>query len=581
MAYIENLSQSVDPVLWDHLFPRKKDDPAQGVFELGLVLGGTVAAGAYTAGALDFLVEALDNWEAQKNSGDAVPDWKTVIKAMSGTSGGGVLAATLAKAVAWEFPPVRSKPLAPAIDNPFYHVWVESLDVKAFLSNDDLKAGGAIRSLLNSDCRFRAGEYVANFPLNMLGQKYRNYVANPLPVFLTLTNLKGIPCSVEWGNGVAQAYTDHADYVRLAVFTHGDNAPVRPDEFGVSVNPLNGFISWDDASKFALGTSAFPIGLPLQPLARPVEHYRYRPIIIPGDGTQTAEIKQQIVDWSALIPKGATDVDPTYHFLAADGGVMNNEPIELCRQELAGMVGRNPRAGKDAKRAVILIDPFADAPALGCESFTNLGDAAKSLLDSMKSQARYSTQDLLLAYRPECYSRFMITPRRGDIVGGKAIATASLGAFGGFLCQEYREHDYFLGRKNCQDFLAKPDQAWLPEDNSLFATWRANNPEAANALRKQNALGEFCLPLIPLYGNCLNTQFVPAYPSKRFDPDANWFQNLLEDRVDALLDKVNDELLSSFLSKLYVEIGEVLGGKSKIVKGITKKIREGLDEWAL
>ena len=35
----------------------------EGVFRLGLVLNGTVAAGAWTAGVLDFLVEALDLWE--------------------------------------------------------------------------------------------------------------------------------------------------------------------------------------------------------------------------------------------------------------------------------------------------------------------------------------------------------------------------------------------------------------------------------------------------------------------------------------------------------------------------------------
>ena len=36
-------------------------------FELALVLGGTVSAGAYTAGAIDFLAEALDCFEAAKN----------------------------------------------------------------------------------------------------------------------------------------------------------------------------------------------------------------------------------------------------------------------------------------------------------------------------------------------------------------------------------------------------------------------------------------------------------------------------------------------------------------------------------
>ena len=48
------------------------DDPKvpDETFELALVLGGTVSAGAYTAGALDFLIEALDCWEAARAGGD-------------------------------------------------------------------------------------------------------------------------------------------------------------------------------------------------------------------------------------------------------------------------------------------------------------------------------------------------------------------------------------------------------------------------------------------------------------------------------------------------------------------------------
>ena len=39
-------------------FPAKTRDVPPGTFELGLVLGGTVSAGAYTGGVLDFLIEA-------------------------------------------------------------------------------------------------------------------------------------------------------------------------------------------------------------------------------------------------------------------------------------------------------------------------------------------------------------------------------------------------------------------------------------------------------------------------------------------------------------------------------------------
>ena len=46
------------------------DPPAPNTFELALVLGGTVSAGAYTAGAVDFLIEALDCWTNARDTGD-------------------------------------------------------------------------------------------------------------------------------------------------------------------------------------------------------------------------------------------------------------------------------------------------------------------------------------------------------------------------------------------------------------------------------------------------------------------------------------------------------------------------------
>jgi len=52
----------------------------------------------------------------------------------------------------------------------------------------------------------------------------------------------------------------------------------------------------------------------------------------------------------------------------------------------------------------------------------------------------------------------------------------------------------------------------------------------------RNASGTCCLPLVPLFGNCLNAQLVPAYPRNKFDPEAKWFQRVPEDRVETLLD---------------------------------------------
>jgi hypothetical protein len=46
-------------------YPSIRPPTAAGTFEIGLVLAGAVSAGAYTAGVLDFLYEALDYWDGR------------------------------------------------------------------------------------------------------------------------------------------------------------------------------------------------------------------------------------------------------------------------------------------------------------------------------------------------------------------------------------------------------------------------------------------------------------------------------------------------------------------------------------
>ena len=72
-------------------------------FHLGLSMAGAVSAGAYTAGFMDYLLEALSEWENAKqqqlnNSDSNIPTHNVIIDAIGGASAGGMVGmiATLA-----------------------------------------------------------------------------------------------------------------------------------------------------------------------------------------------------------------------------------------------------------------------------------------------------------------------------------------------------------------------------------------------------------------------------------------------------------------------------------------------------
>src|SRR5688572_24408183 len=62
------------------------------VFHLGLAMAGAISAGAYSAGVLDFLIEALDEWEKVRGQPD-IPNHRVVITVVSGASAGAITGA--------------------------------------------------------------------------------------------------------------------------------------------------------------------------------------------------------------------------------------------------------------------------------------------------------------------------------------------------------------------------------------------------------------------------------------------------------------------------------------------------------
>jgi len=118
-------------------------------FKIGINMAGAISAGAYTAGVLDFLIEALDEWESAKQRGEVVPRHEVKLEVFSGASAGGMCAAISAVQVQQDFDHIRDTSLT-GTNNRFYESWVNRIDIRELLQTDDLEKGQPVLSLLDS-----------------------------------------------------------------------------------------------------------------------------------------------------------------------------------------------------------------------------------------------------------------------------------------------------------------------------------------------------------------------------------------------------------------------------------------------
>jgi hypothetical protein len=405
-------------------------------FEIGLVMAGAVSAGAYTAGVMDYLLEVLETWEHARQQGLQVPQHRVVIKVMAGASAGGMTSALAA---------VQMLSKGREGNSLLYDCWVKKVDILHLLGTSDLQEGEPIRSLLDANV-------VQNIAHEAISQENPPqwvdvpWIEKDLKIYLTLSNLRGLPYGIdmEGPTGLAHGMTDHADY-----------------EF-VRVGPEMSPIDWKRLRDAAVATGAFPIGLEARMMSRPLEDYKERMF---KDG-------RWISGFLKLDPKIA---DP-YTFLAVDGGMLNNEPMELARSvwsekpkseekiqdysQLDDHSIEDDRKGQ-GKRAILMIDPFPDPPAMPPapgNSTPGIFGLLAPILGALRSQSLFKVEELIRATREDDLTRYLIAPIRKESNGQhaeNALASGFLMGFGGFMSEEFREHDYHLGRRNCQQFLRK------------------------------------------------------------------------------------------------------------------------------
>ncbi|WP_281232918.1 patatin-like phospholipase family protein [Flavobacterium gelatinilyticum] len=411
-------------------------------FEIGLVMAGAVSAGAYTAGVIDYLLQALDEWEkAKAENSTEVSHHKVRIKVMTGASAGGMVCAiTAAELIRRE----KEKALDYK-ESLLYKAWVEEIDIKPLLTTSDLDGEKAIKSMLNSDVLDTIADTIIN-PEGIEFIDLPHYIAPELKMYLTLTNLRGLPYEfkVTGESGLPYGMDDHADYQYFELCK-----ATRVED-------------WRKLRVAAVATGAFPVGLKARLIERDTTEYKER-------------IEKNGRDISGKL-KLDTKTGIAYPFVAVDGGVLNNEPIELatsvwaskdepqativdCVNNIKGIRIQNKDNLKPGKNALIIIDPFpnfASNNEAATIHDTDLANVILPLISAMRSQNLFKPEELVMA-ADECnYTRYLIAPvRRNDrgAIAENALACGFFGGFGGFLSKEFREHDYHLGRRNAQRFL--------------------------------------------------------------------------------------------------------------------------------
>jgi hypothetical protein len=435
-------------------------------FHLGLCLAGAVTAGAYTAGVIDYLFEALDKWDKRKKENvPGTPSHNVVIDVIGGASAGGMTGIITAAALNNEIKPVKFPTSAQEIfaeqpQNKFYHSWVDLISKDMFsmmLNTSDITKDSAVYSLANAGFIDKIADKVVTIDTNNI-KPLPPYINNQLKIFTTLTNLEGFPYEISCqGNTTLNTYymaihNDYACFQLNKAETEKDGWMLLDFKTGKNV---------DIAKSAAMATGAFPVGLKSRKLSRK------------ADDVNT-------IKWLA-------DVDPVdgpeYITQNIDGGTINNEPFEKVRDVLKEITKQeDPKDYNNPGKfnsSILFVDPFPSEKPGKFKIDTGLFKTIGYTLSALIGQGRTKPGIVSKAMNTNLAGQFLIAPSRRrptlhgedeSVQGEKAIACGAFDGFSGFINKEFRVHDYFLGRFNCEimlrDYFIISESAL--NDNEIF-----------------------------------------------------------------------------------------------------------------
>ena len=360
----------------------------KNVYEIGLAMAGAISAGAYSAGVVDFLFQALHEWElAKRDDPDHVPNHSVCIRAAAGASAGSITAALAAVAVAGGLRPekfakadVEEQPhkcVLPAL----YKAWVTlpdmastAKDANDLLTTNDLENGAAPQSILNAGILTAlTGEALGlpdlppgSVPPPAFGGAPLPYLPKRLHVYLTLSNMRGVPYFVGFeGSGEVRGHHmmchgDRAHYILEGIGTHDSENQWLSGDSGkcleIATAPRAGkptAEAWQVYGHTALASAAFPVGLAARLIRTDIGEYAKR---------RWPRLPETAKSYPPSWPKKWKD-GQAFSFMSLDGGLIDNEPFEYVRRAIMRDNKEENKTGENSvKGAIIMVDPFPEAP---------------------------------------------------------------------------------------------------------------------------------------------------------------------------------------------------------------------------
>ena len=556
------------------------------IFSIGLTMAGAVSAGAYTAGVMDYLIETLANWEeARKNGEKDVPsDYKVKIEIMSGASAGGITAALAAMSMRQNHTPANNENKN-GQNNLLYDCWVNMADdgdknntIEKLLALDDLEEEEGIQSILNS----KTLDIIAGKAVKYGAPKtaFPNFMSKELDVVLTVTNLNGLAYNIEFKSyqeATPAKLTMHSGFYRFR-FKEEDEARSE-DYFNLNLKDESHRNIIVDAAK---ASGAFPIGLRARKekfLTKFIKQYSQS--IFPESHKDNISLDEDVLQ------------NETYNFVAVDGGVINNEPYGYTYKNLKEKIDN--RAGKaEGSYAIIMVDPFPSDghKAMENENKTDIFSILPKLISTLRNQVMFRQEDLLDALSDDNSTRFLIAPIRKIKIKDKKIpvenpiACGALGGFSGFFDKEFRQHDFELGRKNCQDFIRYYFAKRADEKHFVHENWTDAMKKRFGFYRKDRK-GErvLFLPIIPDV-NVLEAskqkykrdwevpRDFPMFNTTRFDSIRPLVKKRAKKMVQMLIkSRMENGFGSGFISKIFFLGFKWLGPKF-LSRKMTKRVED-------